>query len=336
MDVKVPGVTYKILSAALTQAKSGRKHILKEMDKCRPRARCEISPLAPHIKLTSIDSANVGKLIGPGGKTVRALEEESKTTLLIDASGEIEINGSSFEDVERASELIQLTVGKLTVGQVIKNAVVVSIKSFGAFVSIAPGREGLVHLSEISAERVKDVKTVVKIGDRFDVKVLSCNAQNKYSFSRRALLPQPPTATTTPPDLKTESETKPEETESATPADVEATSEDEPEEAKSTPADVGATATSEDEPEEAAAATPADVEATSEDEPEEAKSTPADVGATATSETKSEEAAAATPADVEATSEDEPEETESTTALDVDASSETKPEEAESTTTSKV
>ena len=300
MDVKVPGVTYKILSAALTQAKSGRKHILKEMDKCRPRARCEISPLAPHIKLTSIDSANVGKLIGPGGKTVRALEEESKTTLLIDASGEIEINGSSFEDVERASELIQLTVGKLTVGQVIKNAVVVSIKSFGAFVSIAPGREGLVHLSEISAERVKDVKTVVKIGDRFDVKVLSCNAQNKYSFSRRALLPQPPTATATPPDLKTESETKPEETESATPADV------------------GATATSETKSEEVASATPADV------------------GATATSETKSEEAAAATPADVEVTSEDEPEETESTTALDVDASSETKPEEAESTTTSKV
>ena len=283
MDVKVPGVTYKILSAALRQAKRGRQHILKEMDKCRPPARCEISPLAPHIKITTIDGGNVGRLIGPGGKNIRAIEERSNTTILVDDTGEIEINGPSFEDTERASELIQLTAGKLTVGQVIKDCIVVSVKSFGVFVNFAPGRKGLVHISEISTGHVKDITTMVKVGDRFDVQVISCNSKNECNFSRRALLSKVETAVTSP-DPRAELKTKPEEVEStaaaATSLDPEDNSNSKPEKVESSAAATSPdpkveSKTKPEKVESSSAATSPDSEAESKTKPEEVESSAA-------------------------------------------------------------
>lgn len=189
MDVKVGGVTYEILSATLEQAKEGRQHILREMRKCHPPVRRDLSPYAPHIKTITIDPSKTGLLIGPGGKYIRAAEEMSGVeTIMVDQSGEIEINGPSFEAVQKAEQIIHLMVGELKPGQRIEAVEVSGVKEFGAFVDLAPGRTGLIHVSELCLEPVVKIADVVKIGDVFDVEVLKASSNGKCSLSRRAVL----------------------------------------------------------------------------------------------------------------------------------------------------
>ena len=189
MDVKVGGVTYDVLSSALEQAQEGRQFILREMRKCHLPPRRELSPYAPHIRVIQIDPEAKGRVIGPSGKYIRALEEMSGVDeVIVDESGEIEIDGPSFETVQRAIEMIHLMAGDITPGQLLKNVVVSGVKTFGAFVDFAPGRTGLVHVSELTPDFVENVDDVVKVGDSFDVEVISATRDGRFNLSRRLVL----------------------------------------------------------------------------------------------------------------------------------------------------
>lgn len=191
MDVKVNGLTFEILSAVLKQAKFGRMHILKEMDKCDPPVRKDLSPYAPHISIVKIDPANNGRVIGPGGQHIRALTDISGVTNInVDEDGEVEINGPSHESVEKCTRLLRLMASNPEVGTVLENVEVTGIKDFGAFVDFAPGRTGLVHVSELMPGPVTNVADVVSIGDRITVKVIASTAAGKTSLSRKALMPK--------------------------------------------------------------------------------------------------------------------------------------------------
>lgn len=189
MDVKVAGVRLDILSTALRQAKDGRAHILQEMRKCDPATRNDISPYAPHIRICQIDPSKNGRVIGAGGQNIRALEEQSGVeSINVDDSGEIEIIGTSYESIQKAEEMMKLMIGELRKGQILKNVKVSGIKQFGVFVDYAPGRTGLVHVSELALTPVKNIEEVVSMGDVMDVEVLSTTSDGKCSLSRRAIL----------------------------------------------------------------------------------------------------------------------------------------------------
>ena len=187
MDIKTSGVTSEILSRALEQAKDGRLHILKEMTGSISTPREEISPYAPRVYSMKVDPGKIAAVIGSGGKVVRGIIEECNVKVDIEDTGNINISSTSQESADKAIAMIESIVEEVEVGKVY-DGTVVRIMNFGAFVAIAPGKEGLLHVSEIANERVHDVRDYMKEGDKIEVKVLDVDRTGKMKLSHKALL----------------------------------------------------------------------------------------------------------------------------------------------------
>jgi polyribonucleotide nucleotidyltransferase len=186
MDVKVAGITMDILSQALTQAKAGREHILGEMNKTLAQSRPDISMYAPKITTIKIPVDKIREIIGPGGKVIRAIQEESGATIEVDDDGVVKVaavdTASSDIAVKRIEEIIEEPeIGKVYEGEV------KSILNFGAFVEILPGKDGLLHISEISYRHVNNVEDVMSVGDMVKVKVIDVSDDGKVRLSKKAM-----------------------------------------------------------------------------------------------------------------------------------------------------
>lgn len=187
MDIKIQGITREVLSQALFQAKQGREHILGEMSKALTEPRKEVSPYAPRIYVIFINPDRIRDIIGPGGKIIRAIQEQTGTKIEVDDTGKVIIASVDVVGAEEAKKAIesltqQAEVGKLYEGTVRK------ITDFGAFVEIFPGTDGLVHISQLANERVRKVTDVVKEGETVMVKVIGIDGQGKIKLSRKDAL----------------------------------------------------------------------------------------------------------------------------------------------------
>ncbi len=190
MDIKIEGLDLKIMSEALAQAKEGRMHILGEMDKALPEVRSDLSPWAPRIVTMNISPEKIGDLIGPKGKTIRGIQDETGAELTVDDSGLVTIAAVGGESMERARQMVQALTAEPVVGETYEG-VVKTTTPFGAFVEIMPGTEGLVHISEMRHERTEKTEDVVKKGDRVKVKLIDRDERGRLRLSMKALTPRP-------------------------------------------------------------------------------------------------------------------------------------------------
>jgi len=187
MDIKIAGVDKAIMAAALEQAKTGRIHILGEMEKGISQAREEVAEHAPKYFVHKINPDKIRDLIGPGGKVIKELSAEYDAKIEVDDSGLVKmftINGTLAEAlINRVREI----TAEVEIGAVYKG-VVKTIKDFGAFVEILPGTDGLIHISELDVKRVSKVTDVLKEGDEVEVKVLDVDNRGRIRLSRKALM----------------------------------------------------------------------------------------------------------------------------------------------------
>ena len=194
MDIKIDGLSYEVLKEALQQAKEGRHHILQEMNKTISQPNAELKPNAPRNSTVKIERDLIGALIGPGGKVVQEIQKETNTTIVIeekDNKGIVNVFATSQDDMDQALMRIKAIVAVPEVGEVY-NGVVKSIMPFGAFVEIMPGKDGLLHISEIKWERVEKMEGVMEVGEEVKVKLIEIDKKTgKYRLSRKALLPRP-------------------------------------------------------------------------------------------------------------------------------------------------
>ncbi|GAA0228175.1 polyribonucleotide nucleotidyltransferase [Metaclostridioides mangenotii] len=190
MDIKIAGIDEEVLRRALAQAKEGRIHILNEMRKTISAPKSELSPYAPKIVKMMIDPDKIRDVIGPGGKIITKIIDETGVKIDIEQTGEVFISGIEAEMIAKAQELINNIVVEPEVGQVYKGKVS-RIMNFGAFVEILPGKEGLLHISHIAHERVAKVEDVLNIGDEVEVKVTEIDEKGRVNLSRKVLLPKP-------------------------------------------------------------------------------------------------------------------------------------------------
>lgn len=189
MDIKVEGITHAIMSEALHQAKEGRDHILNKMLKTCPTSRVEMSSHAPRIETIQIKQSKIGTVIGPGGKQIRAIVEETGVQIDINDSGLVSIASNNAEAMNRAKEIIINLTSEMEIGKVYKGRIS-SIVPFGVFVEIF-GKDGLCHISELSTKRIQDIRdTGLKEGDTLEVKVLDIDDRGKIKLSHRAILEQ--------------------------------------------------------------------------------------------------------------------------------------------------
>jgi polyribonucleotide nucleotidyltransferase len=202
MDIKVDGLPMEVMRQALEQARRGRLHILDAMYNCMPEARPEVKPHAPRMVKMFIDREFIGAVIGPGGKVIQEIQRETGTTINIEEKnnmGEVSIFGTNKEGVEKAHNWVKGIVAVPTVGDVYE-ATVKSIMPFGAFVEFLPGKQGLVHISEVSWKRLETLDGVLREGDKVKVKLIGTDPKSgKFKLSRKALLPKPERQDSRPP-----------------------------------------------------------------------------------------------------------------------------------------
>ena len=195
MDIKVEGLSFDILQEALEQARKGRLHILNEMEKTISQPREDYKPHVPRIEKMTVHKEFIGAIIGPGGKVIQEIQEETNTTIVIEEEGDlgiIDIVSSNKEDIEAAKEKIKQIVAIPEIGNIYKG-VVKNIVPFGAFVEILPGKDGLLHISEIEWRRLENVESVLKVGDEIEVKLIGIDSRTgKLKLSRKVLLSRPP------------------------------------------------------------------------------------------------------------------------------------------------
>jgi polyribonucleotide nucleotidyltransferase len=188
MDIKIKGLSYEILSEALTQARAGRLFILGKMAETITEPREEMSPYAPRITTVQVDPDKIGKIIGPGGKTIRKIQEECDVQIDIEDDGTVFVAAIDGPGAERALEMIdalteEAEIGKVYVGKVVRT------ESYGAFVEILPGVDGMVHISQLADYHVPTVEDVVRVGDEVMVMVTDIDEENgKIRLSRQAVL----------------------------------------------------------------------------------------------------------------------------------------------------
>ena len=187
MDLKISGITEQIMRDALVQAKEGRMHILKEMLAAIEKPRSEISVHAPKLVKIKINPDKIGMVIGPGGKMIKRIQEESGSRVEIEDDGTIVISAATFESVEIAKTYIKGLTEDAEIGKIYAGKVV-SVKEYGAFVEIMPGKEGLVHISELSNDYIEKVDDVVKAGQEIKVKLIGIDDQKRIKLSRKAAL----------------------------------------------------------------------------------------------------------------------------------------------------
>jgi polyribonucleotide nucleotidyltransferase len=184
MDIKIDGITREIMAAALEQAREGRRHILREMNKVLSKPREKMSEWAPTIITMKIDPEKIREVIGKGGAVIRAITEETGATVDIENDGTVKIASVSGAAGRAAKQRIELITAEVEVGRVYEGKVA-RLMDFGAFVTILPGRDGLVHISQISNERVEKVSDKLKEGDLVKVKVLEVDRQGRIRLSMR-------------------------------------------------------------------------------------------------------------------------------------------------------
>ena len=195
MDIKVDGLSYEILAKALAQAKAGRMHILDKIEEAQPETRPDMKPHAPRIETLRIGKEFIGAVIGPGGKIIQGIQEQSGATVNIeevDNYGIVEISSSNKESLDAALAMVRGIVATPEVGEVYKGTVS-SVMPYGCFVQFMPGKDGLLHISEIDWKRFATIEdTGLKEGDTIDVKLIEIDPKTgKFSLSHKALLPKP-------------------------------------------------------------------------------------------------------------------------------------------------
>jgi len=188
LDIKAMGLPHQIMVEALERARTARLDILKVMNEALSAPRAELSKYAPKLITMEIDPEFIGKIIGPAGKMIKSLQEQTDTTIEIEEDGTIYISCTDGDGHLKAKEMIEAMTQPPEIGRLYKEAKVVSVKDFGVFVEIVPGVEGLCHVSELSANYVKRVEDVCKLGDIIPVKLLLIDEQGRYKLSRRAAL----------------------------------------------------------------------------------------------------------------------------------------------------
>ena len=187
MDIKIAGITREILASALEQAKRGRAFIMGKMLECIAEPAPDLSPYAPRVTTMHINVDKIRNVIGPGGKMIKKIVDDTNTQIDIEEDGTILISAVNVEDAKRAVAIIEDLVRDVEVGAVYKGKVT-RIMAFGAFVEVLPGKEGLCHISQLAKRRVEKVEDVVHIGDMIDVKVTEIDRQGRVNLSHKVLL----------------------------------------------------------------------------------------------------------------------------------------------------
>ncbi len=187
MDIKLHGISKEILETALQQANKSRLYILNKMNEVISSPRPDLSPYAPRVLTTKVNLEKIRDIIGPGGKTINRIIDETGVKIDIEDDGSIFITANNQAQGESAIKLIQeivkeVEVGKLYVGKIVK------IVPFGAFVEVLPGKDGLVHISQLAKERIPNVEDLFKVGDEIVVKVMEIDSQGRINLSRKAAL----------------------------------------------------------------------------------------------------------------------------------------------------
>src|SRR3954463_1054022 len=190
MDIKIEGLDLQIMKEALAQAKDGRLHILGEMSKALPEKRADLSKYAPRIVTVQINPEKIGDLIGPKGKTIRGIQDETGAELTVDDTGLVTIAAVGGEAMQRARQMVQAITAEPEIGATYEGTVKTTT-AFGAFVEIMPGTEGLVHISELKHGRTEKTEDVVNKGDRVTVKLLDRDERGRLRLSMKALVPRP-------------------------------------------------------------------------------------------------------------------------------------------------
>jgi len=197
LDIKLKGISYDILAEAIKQAREAHTVILEKLSQIISASRTELSPYAPRMYKMMIDPSKIGAVIGPGGKTIRSITEETKVTIDVENDGTVIIGSPSQEAAQKAIEKIESLTRDVEVGEIYTGKVT-RLTNFGAFVEILPGKEGLVHISELADYHVAKVEDVVKAGDEIMVKVIEIDHLGRINLSRRAVFSDTPAARTGP------------------------------------------------------------------------------------------------------------------------------------------
>ena len=187
LDLKLPGISHAIMTEAIHQARDARMKVLDVMNQAIQDPRKELSQYAPRIETIKIHPDKIGLLIGPGGKTIKGIVAETGAEINIDDDGSVHIYSSSRDSLNRAKEIISGMTKEIGVGELYHGRVV-SIKEFGAFIEVLPGKDGLVHISELADFRVKNVEDVVKVGDLVWVKCIGVDEKGRVKLSRKAAM----------------------------------------------------------------------------------------------------------------------------------------------------
>jgi polyribonucleotide nucleotidyltransferase len=187
LDLKTRGLNLSQIEKIFVQAKQGRLEIIEVMEQIIPAPRAEISPLAPRLVTINIDPEKIGKLIGPGGKMIRGLQDRYGVTIDVEDDGTVQIAATNADSLNAAKSEIEALCEEVKVGQIYSGKVV-SMKDFGAFIELAPGTDGMCHISELADGYVKSVADVVKLGDVVKVKVINVDDQGRIKLSRKAVI----------------------------------------------------------------------------------------------------------------------------------------------------
>ncbi len=187
LDLKIKGISEAIIRGTLTQAREARMEILRKMLSAISRPKSEISAWAPRLLRTKIDPEKIGLLIGPGGKTIRGIQESTGAVIEVDDDGTVIISSSDAEAAQKAMKRVEALTETVQVGKIYEGRVS-SVKDFGAFIEILPGKDGLCHISELSDDYVSSVHDVCKVGDTMQVKVIAIDEQDRVKLSRRAAM----------------------------------------------------------------------------------------------------------------------------------------------------
>jgi polyribonucleotide nucleotidyltransferase len=196
MDIKIKGISFDIMQEAFGRAREALSHILGIMNEAISEPRKALSQYAPRILSLRIDSSKIGAVIGPGGKTIRGIEETG-ATVAVEDDGLVTVSSVDAEAGEKAMRMIRALVEDPEVGKMYEGQVK-RVMDFGAFIEILPGKEGLCHISELDYHRVRKVEDVLEEGDRTQVKVIGIDEQGKIRLSRKATF-EPPEGYVPPP-----------------------------------------------------------------------------------------------------------------------------------------
>jgi len=196
MDLKVDGLSYEVLAEALEQAKRGRLHILAAMEQCTPSYRADLKPHTPRAESINIPKEFIGAVIGPGGKIIQDIQEKTNTVITIEENkekgiGKVTVLSNNKDNMQAAWSRIKAIVAVPEIGDEYE-AEVKSIMPYGAFVEFLPGKQGLLHISEVSHERLDSLDGVLKEGEKIKVKLVGIDVKTgKFKLSRKILMPKP-------------------------------------------------------------------------------------------------------------------------------------------------